>query len=190
MPDHEKELCGTSSKVLHFEADPAAFALLLGMVDDRTSGVTHAWSDYEGVIELGIKYQFIHLVPILIRYIQLNKPIGSPWRIFVAASTHDIPVLARLVLANFDESHLWYYKAANVKPKDMREVYGRYATAFIRALKGSASDPLPSRLICRHGRSGHGQDNNWLDISRTFNLEACAYCSFQNNTEANQNRER
>ena len=115
-----------------------------------------------------------------------NKPIGSPWRIFVTASTHDIPLLASRALVDFRESHLWYYKAADLKPKDMREVSGKYATAFIRALKGSRNDSLPLRyLVDVLGRSGHGQSNNWLEISQTFNLKACTYCVFQYNIDAN-----
>jgi len=175
MPDYDKDLCGTSSRVIQIEAEPAVFALLLNMIDNRVSDSKRSWSDYEGMIELGVRYEFMHLVPLFIGHAESHKPGGSPWRMFVTASTYDIPVLARRALADFHSSHLWCQKSVAIKPKDMRELSGKYATAFVLALRRSAEDDLPSRRVLGgFGRAGDGQANNWLAISGTFNPEACA----------------
>lgn len=174
MPDHDEKLCGASPSIVQFDVDPAPFALLLNMIDNRIIDTPHTWPEYAAVIELGVKYGFIHLVPLFLRYTKSNKPIGNPWFVFVVASRHDIPELARWALANFDDSQFWARYASTITPKDMEQLSGKYATAFIRALKGSRNDGQPSRWLPRiDGRGEHGQHNDWLEISRKLDLKNC-----------------
>jgi hypothetical protein len=176
MPDHDEKLCGTSPSIVQFDVDPAPFALLLNVIDNRTIDTPHTWPEYAAVIELGVKYEFIHLIPLFLRYTKTNKPTGNPWAVFVVASTHDIPTLARWALANFEGSQFWAHSAREITPKNMQQLSGRYATAFIRALKGSRADGQHSRMMYHDdGRRAHGYNNDWLEISRKLNLAECEY---------------
>jgi hypothetical protein len=80
-------------------------------------------------------------------------------------------------LANFDHSQFWARNASTITPKDMEELSGKYATAFIRALKGSRNDEIFGRtLFHQDGRSAHnGQYDDWLEISRTLNVNKCEW---------------
>jgi len=174
MPDHDEKLCGTTSRIVHFDVNPAPFALLLHVIDNITLDDPHTWSEYAAVIELGVKYGFFHLVPLFLRYTKSNKPTGNPWTVFVVASTHDIPLLARWSLANFEDSQFWARNASDITPKDMERLSGKYATAFTRALKASRSDGVVKRLMSHDdGRQEFGQHNDWLGISRNLDLEKC-----------------
>ena len=174
MPDHDEKLCGTNSRIIDFDVNPAPFALLLHVIDNRTLDTPHTWSEYAPVIELGVTYGFMHLIRLFIRYTKSNNPTGDPWTVFVVASTHDIPLLARWALANFDHSQFWAHSASTTTPKDMEQLFGKYATAFIRALRGARNNGQPSRWLSRNDdRGAHGQHNDWLEISRKLDLKTC-----------------
>jgi hypothetical protein len=173
MPEHCPTLCGSSPNRVPCEADPNAFALLLDMLDSRPTTARHEWSEYEEVIRLGIKFHMKHLEPLIFQYIKTNKPTGNPWGVFELASKHDFPLLATHTVPDLIFSHIWASAADEIRPWDMENVSGRYATALLRAMM--QNPPTGNSKNIGHpfipGKKAYGWRIDWRQVAIGFNLD-------------------
>jgi hypothetical protein len=171
MPDHDERLCGTSAKEITFDAAPDDLAVLLDILDRRDPEGSYLWAELVAVIELGMKYQFIHLNTLLLEIVAIRRPRGNPWVVFEAASRYGLVSLAKRVILDFDRTDLFSRLPDTIKPNEMQAVTGPFAIALL----GSMRDHLNSKThYCTSpitGKIGHYIKVDWAAVSHSFTLE-------------------
>lgn len=170
MPDHDEKLCGTSPKEIVFDACPEDLALLLNIFDDRPIDKSLTWSDLLGALELGSKYEFLHLERHVTAHVKLHRPTGDPWSVFALASNLDLPLMAQSTLADFRLTHLGKRGIDQVKARDMSGVAGEYATALLRAMRQNVG-PETYGYDSITGQAIWFKESDWKGVSRDLDLD-------------------
>ena len=102
-----------------------------------------------------------------------NKPTGNPWGVFELASKYDFPLLATHTVPDLIFSHLWASAADEVRPWDMDNVSGKYATALLRAMM--LNPPAGNLKNIGHpfipGKKAYGWRIDWRQVANGFNLD-------------------
>jgi hypothetical protein len=172
MPDYDEKICGTTPKEIDFDVEAKILALLLDLLDGRVIQTSLMWSDLGEVLEVGAKYRFFHLGPLILSHIATRTLNGDPWKTFVIASNLDLPLIAKRALADFERTyHLWGKTFDEIAPSEMSGVAGPYVAALLRGIRLHASREVKCR---KHPSKGSWIDYypiDWSAVSHAFRLE-------------------
>jgi hypothetical protein len=171
MPEHDDKLCGNSAKEISLDAEPADLAVLLDIIDRRPPEGSYLWSDFVAVIELGEKYQFIHLYALLMDIITARRPQGSPWTSFEVVSKYGLVSLAKQAILAFDSTNLDAKLPDEVKPNEMQSVTGPFAIALLSAMRKHMNHNRCDRFHPVTGGWVRRYEVDWAAVSHSFILE-------------------